>query len=103
MPFWWHSKVGLEWLAGKSLKPDLSVAILPISSFTSQLMNCFALKTLCSKTKQLISLLVKLLIDNMFVERSGLSLCQASRGEEACMLACLPCLVVCVYIHSPSS
>ena len=39
----------------------------------------------------------------MFVERSGLSLCQASRGEEACMLACLPCLVVCVYIHSPSS
>ena len=35
MPFWWHSKVGLEWLAGKSLKPDLSVNILSISKLVN--------------------------------------------------------------------
>ena len=54
------------------LKPDLSTNILPFSEFTSEIINCFVLKRICSKTKQSRCLLVKLVMDNMIVDGSGL-------------------------------
>ena len=56
------------------LKPDLSTNILPFSKFTSEILNCFVLKRICSKTKQSRCLLVKLVMDNMIVDGSGLKM-----------------------------
>ena len=69
----------LSWLAQikQHLKPGISTNELSNSDFNSKLLNCFVFKTLCSKTKQLRSLFVKLLIDNIFADRSGLSFYQA--------------------------
>ena len=43
------------------LKPKLFKHLLSTSNFTSTLFNCFVLKSLCAKTKQLKNVLVKLL------------------------------------------
>ena len=43
------------------------------SNFTSALLNCFDLKTLCSKTKQLRSVLIKLLVQNKCLNGRGFS------------------------------
>ena len=43
------------------------------SNFTITLLNCFVLKSLCSKTKQLRSVLVKLLVLNKCLNGSGLN------------------------------
>ena len=48
----------------KGLKPWPFRHFLSTSNFTSTLLNCFVLKTLCSKTKQLRSILVKLVVLN---------------------------------------
>ena len=98
MPFWWHSKVGLEWLAGKSLKPDLSVNILSISKLVN--LSIVLLRRHCVLlNKQLRSLLLKLLINNKYVWRKirlqpvpGI---KRRRSMYACLLAMLGC--VCVY------
>ena len=58
-----------------AFKPDLSTKILYDANFTSNLFNCFVLDDNFFKSKQLISLLVKLLIDKMQVKRTGSSLC----------------------------
>ena len=44
------------------------------SNITSTLLNCFVLKTLCSKTKQMRSVLVKLLVLNQCLNGQGLSI-----------------------------
>ena len=50
------------------LKPDLSMHILSISNFSSKHLN---LRTVYSKSNQLRILIGNLLIDNIFVKRSG--------------------------------
>ena len=42
-----------------------------INKFTSKLLYCFVLNTLCSISKQLRTFLVKILLVTMFAERSG--------------------------------
>ena len=54
-----------------TIKPGPYTKILSIVNFTSKLLNCFVLKTLCSKATQLRCLLVKLVIDNIFVDGPG--------------------------------
>ena len=53
-----------------ALKPDISTNILSICNFTIKLLDCFVLQTLL-KNKTIEILLVKVLIDNMFVEKLG--------------------------------
>ena len=53
-----------------ALKPDISTNILSICNFTIKLLDCFVLQTLL-KNKTIEILLVKVLIDNIFVEKLG--------------------------------
>ena len=55
------------------LKPGTSTNIFCIIKSTSKHLNCFVLEHSVFKTKQLRILLVDLLEENMFVERSGFS------------------------------
>ena len=54
-----------------TIKPGPCTKTSSIINFTNKLLNCFVLKTLCSEATQLRCLLVKLVIDNIFVDGPG--------------------------------
>jgi hypothetical protein len=65
--------VNLEmWKCICYLKPKPFKRWFSTSNFTSTLLNCFVLKSFCSKTKQLRSVLVKLLVVNKCLNSLGL-------------------------------
>ena len=55
-------------------KPRPFKHLFSTSNITSTLLNCFVLKTLCSKTKQLRSALIKLLVLNQCLNGRGFTL-----------------------------
>ena len=60
--------------ANLNFQAGLYTNLLSITNFSSKLLNCFLLKILFSKTKQSRSLLLKLVIVNMFIHGPGLAL-----------------------------
>ena len=60
----------VAWAEALSIYEIVFISNIHISN---KLPNCFALKTFCPETKQLRSLLLTLLIDNMFIEGPSLS------------------------------
>ena len=72
-----HFGILLSYLAGPNSKicricisQRDTIKRKPVSNFTRTLLNCFVLKTLCSKTKSIV--LVKLLVQNKCLNGRGI-------------------------------